>query len=44
MRHPIAAPLAAPETKEFCQKIVHGIQPVLLNNDPFPGAEEMDCF
>ena len=44
MRHPIAAQLAAPETKEFCQKIVPGIQPVLLHNDPFPGAEEMDCF
>lgn len=44
MHHPIAAQLAATETIEFCQKIVPGVQPVLLNSDPFPGAEEMDCF
>ena len=44
MRRPIPAQLAAPETLEFCQKVVPDAHPVLLNSDPFPEAEEMDCF
>ncbi|EPU8564756.1 hypothetical protein ACVZYT_002500 [Yersinia enterocolitica] len=44
MRHPIPAQLAAPETLEFCQKIVPDVHPIILNSDPFPEAEEMDCF
>ena len=44
MRRPIPAQLAAPETLEFCQKIVPEVHPLLLNSDPLPEAEEMDCF
>lgn len=44
MHRPIPAQLAAPETLEFCQKIVPEVHPLLLNSDPLPEAEEMDCF
>lgn len=44
MRHPIPAQLDAPETLNFCLQVVPDAHAVLINNEPFPGAEVMDCF
>lgn len=41
MRHPIPAQLDAPETLNFCLQVVPDAHAVLINNEPFPGAEVM---
>ncbi|CAH5472694.1 hypothetical protein WNJ68_03495 [Klebsiella grimontii] len=44
MRHPVPAQSDAPETLDLCQKIVPNVNPEWVKSDPFPGAEEKDCF
>lgn len=44
MHHPIPAQLDTPETLNFCLQVVPDAHAVLIKNEPFSGAEVMDCF